>query len=263
MPRRDRVELELLRAEWQSEGESSLAISDDFLYFLDELFQRVDNRLVFNGVGIIERYLHSPFYLVLRIRSENSPFDDHLFFNRAPGRVNLIESPGIVLDKSEPGAPKVYGKQVSVLISTVENMKSEEKIVPSVVRFQLGDPSHYVGPEHLYFSLASGLCKIIKTPSEGELYSVKVPDAEGHADIAQQNIQGASQVMNGISRDKVGIERDFFHLAYLNEFVDSIVIRLDAEFARAFNKRPDNLAKIEDMLFGPIDFLPSNSDIHA
>jgi hypothetical protein len=59
-----------------------------------------------------------------------------------------------------------YSEQATVLVTNIKNVKSVEKVVPSVVWFEACDPLNGTGIKHLYFSLDIAVCKVVETPSE-------------------------------------------------------------------------------------------------
>jgi hypothetical protein len=240
--------------------ESSLSVSHSDAFnracdLLGELRQRVENALSLEGLVFSEEYAKGRFSIVCYFEPSFGGERRHEAV-AGKGYGHVFEDVIVVVLKANAGQPGCGDDddKDSVLIKNVQLVQSPEIVIPSAVRaYVVQNQGGGVGAGALYWSLFDGIDKIlprfVEREVDGRVAFARTPD-----NLAGEQIEGGSEVMNGIADD----ERDFLGrrlrdleakkiLSRLRVHIDPYMIGARFEIG---DEMPVNLV---DVVIGPFD----------
>ena len=266
---------------------------------IGRLLKRFDDRLTLNNVRLPERYFKNDLHILMHIRSVNFDAISRqsrqvssefvACFERTPSLMRTeVQVKGVNLGISRNAAqplmiehsldnhslqvsrehndtdcgPDSY--QNSMLVDIVESVESPEGVIPSLVWLAGLDCLYRCLRHSLYFSGRFGFVfrGIIADREISRLENLRVCRAVDHRKVVSEMIQSRPEIEQHISRYAADAQRDIVGLhEIVNTCLRNIVVRLDANHIGIRIKEGfDFRFEIADVLFGPFDFRPNQSE---
>ena len=261
-----------------NDSEERGELISDAAYKMRQLFEKWKNRLAFNNLRLIERYLACELEIFVHLRLVYSgcgdspdlcaflkyPYGVRGAGAAPPDRVltELVEKgidsraswSGRVVTNTSSDNFVSNDKQNAVLVDVVQLANSPERVVPSVIRLSRLDEAYCSRAHSLYLSRERGYV------SGGRFERRKGCVPAGRATVSldqlpSQQVEGAAQVVNGVPDDK-GENRVEIGLEPVNDLAGLRVLLTSNEIFVGFAKRHEPIFEITDVVFGPFDFRP-------
>ena len=245
---------------------------NDPLYKIEKFLQEWDNRFTLHNPRLLERYVEAVLYFFVVFRLVGVLNDYVAVFvaidysgDDNAGHLNILSGFSSRTAKASSGVfadvdvtpRRGNSQQELVLIGDVKAMENPKVVIPSLVWLQPFD------------RFASGLTQTLCLTSVGTFESVGVvTDREGMrlrdlrtvvtSKVANQNIQGGSQVVDTVTEDQGNFcGNGLVHLQPTDVFPIGLSLGDDVYRLRLLVQESRNcISEIPEVLVGPVDFSP-------
>lgn len=152
------------------------------------------------------------------------------------------------------------GDQDVVLVQNVQPVQCEERLISSTVRFERSDSFFIRNADAVYLSDALGPV-LLRSLADGKVSPFGITAVPSHQS-AGQVVEGASQVVDGISRDEHDVLRNVGELVDIQHRGIVFGIELGRDSVRVAVKESCSLRlQIADVLLGPFDFQAGSGEV--
>lgn len=242
-------------------------IEDDVLHQTDELVERWNNRLTFNNLALVKRYVKGELWVHVHLQSKVG--------GKAEQFCVLLQGvhPDVGIGKGRTVAHSqdpffdcsADRDQVSVFLVDVESMEVVEQLVPAFVGFERADKLHSHLASALYFGEGAGL-EVFGTTVNRELNFARNRTVPGADQLACEKIQTGPEVVDSVASDCSEPKRSIRVLAdpgtpYMLPRLR--VILADRGIGVSLEEGFDFPLKFADVFFGPFDLDPRRVLVHG
>ena len=237
-----------------------------------ELMERFEQRLTLDNPRLIQRYIASELYLLIRFRIGGIDEEFIACLQREKGvlgsdeytdrwRIKIGERPPHMLPhmryEIESWKHRTNGDQQAVFVDIVKSVECPEIIIPTLVWFERVDCFERLIPRTLHFSVFLGFV-FLGIACDREIYPDRiwriVPGVVTN-NLVGQMVQGTHQVLNGIASNKGKTFGGRLNARDVINELSRLRIALGPDSIGCGMEESSDLAvNITDVLFGPFNF---------
>jgi hypothetical protein len=226
---------------------------DDARDELRQLFERWDNRLVFEGLPLAETYAEGRISIALYFQRGKRRRIEIPFSRSFKNQFLEFKDGFFVIFKAEigEGNKPQYRDQDPMLIHNIQVVQSIKGIIPSTVRlYSINDEIADFGTHSLYFSTVDLTYKILPFFMERKFdFPVRAGNNRAH-----HQVEGRVKIMDGISDNKRYPIGNSLNKLTSEDIIPRLSIILDVETVKVgFEKPRPEFYEIMDVLVGPFD----------
>lgn len=222
---------------------------------LSKLIERWDNCLAFKNLSLVENYMDGRLAIAINLeRIGVAKYKCIVFRDMNRGRKFFhYSAAGSHCYGAETTESKDWNQE-SMLVGNIKIVESVERVIPSLIwLYHVNDQIDYVCTGDLYFSTVDSRFKFLPRIPHREASPLRWL-LSGHGDdLASREIEGGSQVMNGVTDDQRNVATDGLEHP---EFQDICAIRLVLDpqtISVRLDQCRDNSLKLRDVLYGPFN----------